>query len=143
MFKDTKYTKGSMAKNLCLLAMLTLLTGCFGSVAFLGPASTTAASGASGNIARGAFTSSVSYGVKKTTGKLPLEHAVAYAEEKNPRKKKEPCLSFAEITNSIQGDPKTPLSKKPKLSKDEWKLLIARINEISKICNFSIRFSFT
>ena len=100
MFKDTKYTKGSMAKNLCLLAMLTLLSGCFGSVAFLGPASTTAASGASGNIARGAFTSSVSYGVKKTTGKLPLEHAVAYAEEKNPRKKKEPCLSFAEITNS-------------------------------------------
>ena len=59
-----------MAKNLCLLAMLTLLSGCFGSVAFLGPASTTAASGASGNIARGAFTSSVSYGVKKTTGKL-------------------------------------------------------------------------
>jgi len=100
MFKDTKYTKGSMAKNLCLLAMLTLLSGCFGSVAFLGPASTTAASGASGNIARGAFTSSVSYGVKKTTGKLPLEHAVAYAEEKNPRKKKEPCLSFSEITNS-------------------------------------------
>ena len=100
MFKDIKYTKGSMAKNLCLLAMLTLLSGCFGSVAFLGPASTTAASGASGNIARGAFTSSVSYGVKKTTGKLPLEHAVAYAEEKNPRKKKEPCLSFAEKTNS-------------------------------------------
>ena len=46
---------------------------------------------------------------------------------------KSPCMVFAEITNSIQGDPKTPLSKKPKLSKDEWKLLIARINEISKM----------
>ena len=46
---------------------------------------------------------------------------------------KSPCMVFAEITNSIQGDPKTPLSKKPKMSKDEWKLLIARINEISKM----------
>jgi hypothetical protein len=87
--------------------MLTLLSGCFGSIAFLGPASTTVASGASGNIARGAFTSTVSYGIKKTTGKLPIEHAIAYAEEnayaddKNSNKnKKEPCLSFAEKTNS-------------------------------------------
>ena len=79
--------------------MLTLLSGCFGSMAFLGPASTTAASGASGNIARGAFTSTVSYGVKKQTGKLPIEHAVSYAEKKNSLKKKEPCKSFAEKTN--------------------------------------------
>ena len=46
---------------------------------------------------------------------------------------KSPCMVFAEVTNSVQGDPKTPLSKKPKLSKDEWKLLISRINEISKM----------
>ena len=89
-----------MKKNLCLLLLFTLLSGCFSSMAFLGPASTTAASGASGNIARGAFTSTVSYGIKKTTGKLPIEHAVTYAEEKNPKKKKEPCLSFVEKTNS-------------------------------------------
>jgi hypothetical protein len=89
-----------MKKNLCLLLILTLLSGCFGSMAFLGSASTTAASGASGNIVRGAFTSSVSYGIKKTTGKLPIEHAFAYAEEKKPKKKKEPCLSFDEKTNS-------------------------------------------
>ena len=44
-----------------------------------------------------------------------------------------PCMVFAEITNSIQGDPKTPLSKRPKLSQEEWKLLISRINEISKM----------
>ncbi len=89
-----------MKKILGLLLLLTLLSGCFGSMAFLGPASTTAASGASGNIARGAFTSTVSLGVKKQTGKLPLEHAIAYAEEKNPNDKKEPCLSFIEKTNS-------------------------------------------
>ena len=46
---------------------------------------------------------------------------------------KSPCMVFAEVTNSVQGDPKTPLSKKPKLSGDEWKLLISRINEISKM----------
>ena len=100
MLKITKFTKGSMIKNLCLLVMITLLSGCFGSVALLGPASTTAASGVSGNMARGAFTSTVSYGIKKQTGKLPIEHAVAYAEEKNSLNKKEPCLAFAEITNS-------------------------------------------
>ena len=99
MLKDTKFTKGSMKKNLCLLVIFTLLSGCFGSMAFLGSASTTAASGASGNIARGAFTSTVSYGVKKQTGKLPIEHAVSYAEKKNSLKKKEPCKSFAEKTN--------------------------------------------
>jgi len=46
---------------------------------------------------------------------------------------KSPCMVFAEVTNSVQGDPKTPLSKKPKLSEDEWKLFISRINEISKM----------
>ena len=99
MLYERKFKKGSMIKNLCLLAMFTFLSGCYGSVALLGPASTTAASGVSGNIARGAFTSTVSYGIKKQTGKLPIEHAVAYAEEKNSLKKKEPCLAFAENTN--------------------------------------------
>ena len=46
---------------------------------------------------------------------------------------KSPCMVFAEITNSIQGDPNTPLSKKPKLFKDDWDKLIYRINEISKM----------
>ena len=100
MFKLSRFTKGSMKKNLCLLFMFTLLSGCFGSMAFLGSASTTAASGASGNMARGAFTSTVSYGIKKTTGKLPLEHAIAYAEEIKPEINKKPCLSFVIKTNS-------------------------------------------
>lgn len=99
MLKEKKIIKGSMIKNLCLLAMFILLSGCYGSMALIGPASTTAASGVSGNIARGAFTSTVSYGLKTQTGKTPLEHAVAYAEEKNSLKKKEPCLAFAENTN--------------------------------------------
>jgi inosose dehydratase len=44
-----------------------------------------------------------------------------------------PCMVFAEITNSVQGDPKIPLSQRPKLSKDDWNTLISRINEISKM----------
>ncbi len=46
---------------------------------------------------------------------------------------KAPCMVFAEITNSVQGDPKTPLSQKPRLTNDEWRRLISRINEISKM----------
>ena len=44
-----------------------------------------------------------------------------------------PCMVFAEITNSVQCAPNTALSKRPKLSKDDWKKLIYRINEISKM----------
>ena len=44
-----------------------------------------------------------------------------------------PCMVFAEITDSIQGDPNTPLSKRPKLLEDDWTLLISRINEVSKM----------
>ncbi len=46
---------------------------------------------------------------------------------------KSPCMVFAEITKSIQGDPNTSLSQKPKLNDEEWKLLISRINEIGKM----------
>ena len=77
-----------MKKNFSLLIVFILLSGCLGSIAFLGPASTTAASSASGNIVRGAFTSSVSYGIKKQTGKLPSEHVVAYAKKSNQRAKR-------------------------------------------------------
>tara|TARA_B100001113_G_C20925094_1_gene541796 strand:+ start:8 stop:418 length:411 start_codon:yes stop_codon:yes gene_type:complete len=88
---------GSMKKILGLLLGLLLLTGCAESLALLGPTSTAVTGG---NIAQSAFSSAVNYGVKKQTGKSPVEHAIAYAEEINPEKKKEPCLSFAEKTNS-------------------------------------------
>ena len=86
-----------MKKILGLLLGLTLLTGCVESLALLGP---TAPAVTGGNIAQSAFSSAVNYSVKKQTGKSPMEHAIAYAEEVNPEKKKEPCLSFAEKTNS-------------------------------------------
>ena len=86
-----------MKKIFSLLAMSVLLSGCIESMALIGPATTGAGSG---KIAQSAMSSVLSYGVKKQTGKTPLEHAMTYADEMNPQKKKEPCLSFVEKTNS-------------------------------------------
>ena len=86
-----------MKKIFGFLLGLTLLTGCAESLALLGPTSTAVTSG---KITQSAFSTAVNYGVKKQTGKSPMEHAIAYAEEKNPEKKREPCLSFVEKTNS-------------------------------------------
>ena len=86
-----------MKKILGFLLGLTLLTGCAESLALLGTSSTAVTGG---NAAQSAFSSAVNYGVKKQTGKSPIEHAIAYAEEKNPQRKKEHCLSFADKTNS-------------------------------------------
>ena len=83
-----------MGKILGLLITLFLLNGCAESVALLGT------SASNGKIVQSSFNSVISYGVKKQTGKTPIGHAIAYAEEKNPEKKKEPCLSFVEKTNS-------------------------------------------
>ena len=83
-----------MGKIFGLLVALLLLSGCAESVALL-------STGASnGKIAQSSLNTALSYSVKKQTGKTPLEHAIAYAEKKNPEKKKEPCLSFVEKTNS-------------------------------------------
>ena len=83
-----------MKKILLLLSTIFLLTGCAESLALLG-------SGASnGRFVQSSLNSAISYGVKKQTGKTPLEHAIAYADKKNPEKKKEACFSFIEKTNS-------------------------------------------
>ena len=83
-----------MKKTLLLLSTIFLLNGCAESLALLG-------SGASnGRFVQSSLNSAISYGVKKQTGKTPLEHAIAYAEEKNPERKKETCISSFEITRS-------------------------------------------
>ena len=86
-----------MKKIFGLLTTLILLSSCAQSLTLLGPATTTVTGG---KLTQSAVSSSISYGVKKHTGKSPMEHAIAYAEEKNPNREKEPCLSFVEKTNS-------------------------------------------
>ena len=83
-----------MKKILGLLVILLFLNGCAETVALLGTGVS------NGKIIQSSISSSVSYGIKKQTGKTPLEHAIAYADQKNPQKKKEHCLSFIEKTNS-------------------------------------------
>ena len=86
-----------MKKVFFLLSTVLLLNGCAESVALLGGS----IGGASnGKMIQSSLNSVISYGVKKQTGKSPLEHALAYAEEKNPEKKEETCISFIERTRS-------------------------------------------
>ena len=86
-----------MKKIFGLLATLLLLNGCAETVALLG---TSVGSASNGKIIQSSFNSVASYGIKKQTGKGPLEHVVAYAEKINPEKQKQPCLSFVKKTNS-------------------------------------------
>ncbi len=74
--------------------MIFLLNGCAESLALLGTSTS------NGRLVQSSLNSAISYGVKKQTGKTPLEHAVAYAEEKNPERKKETCVSFIDKTSS-------------------------------------------
>ena len=83
-----------MKKILLLLSTTLLLNGCAESIALLG-------SGASnGKIVQSSLNSAISYGIKKQTGKTPVEHALAYAEKINPERKKETCITNLEITRS-------------------------------------------
>ena len=45
---------------------------------------------------------------------------------------KAPCIIFAEITDSIQGDEGKPLSKRPILKNEDWINYCKKINEIGK-----------
>ena len=86
-----------MRKIFVLLTTMLLLNGCAESVALLG---TSAGTASNGKILQSSFNSAISYGIKKQTGKGPIQHVIAYAEKINPEKEKEPCLSFIEKTNS-------------------------------------------
>ena len=45
---------------------------------------------------------------------------------------KAPCIVFAEVTDSIQGDENKPLSKRPTLDNDTWISYCKKINEVGK-----------
>ena len=83
-----------MKKILILLSTIFLLNGCAESLALLGTGTS------NGKIVQSSLNSAISYGVKKQTGKTPLEHAVAYAESVNPERKQETCISSIERTRS-------------------------------------------
>ena len=134
-----------MKKILLLLSTIFLLNGCAESLALLGP------SASNGRFFQSSLNSALSYGVKKQTGKTPLEHAIAYAETKNPERKKETCISSFEITrsefctiakkqisltNTVLANKKTEIAQKfPKITKKKEISLIERIAKKSVIYN--------
>ena len=83
-----------MKKISILLSTIFLLNGCAESLALLGP------SAANGKFVQSSLNSAISYGIKKQTGKTPLEHAIDYTETKNSERNKETCISSIEITRS-------------------------------------------
>ena len=83
-----------MKKILLLISTIFFLNGCAESLALLGTSTS------NGRVVQTSLNSAISYGIKKQTGKTPLEHAIAFAEEKNPMRKKETCISSFEITRS-------------------------------------------
>ena len=85
-----------MKKVFILLGALLFLNGCAESVALLGGS---VGGASSGKILQSSLTSSISYGVKHKTGKTPLGHVLAYAEEKNPEKKRD----HVSLSLKIQG----------------------------------------
>ena len=86
-----------MKKGFFLLIALFLLNGCAESVALLG---SSVGGASSGKIVQSSLNSAISYGIKQQTGKTPLGHVLAYADEKNPEKKQETCISFIERSRS-------------------------------------------
>ena len=130
-----------MRKILLLLSTIFLLNGCAESLALLGPGAS------NGRFVQSSLNSAISYGVKKQTGKTPLEHAIAYAEEKNPERKKETCISSFEITRSefctivkkqIKIKSTAMIKKTTDIVNEFPKNKIKEISEIEKIAKKSI-----
>ena len=118
-----------------------MLNGCAESLALLGPGAS------NGRLVQSSLNSAISYGVKKQTGKTPLEHVIAYAEEKNPEKKKETCISSFEITKSefctivkkqIKSKSTVIVEKTTDFVKEFPKNKIREISKIEKIAKRSI-----
>ena len=130
-----------MKKILLVLSTLFLFNGCAESLALLGT------SGSNGRIVQSSLNSAISYGVKKQTGKTPLEHAIAFAEENNPNKKRETCISSLEITRSefcsivkkqIELKSTTLMKKTEEIVVEYPKKKIKEISKIEKIAKKSI-----
>ena len=131
----------NMKKILILLSTIFLLNGCAESLALLGTGTS------NGKILQSSLNSAVSYGVKKQTGKTPLEHVIAYAEENNPERKKETCISSFEITRSefctivkkqIKSQSTAMVEKTTDFVKEFPKNKIKEISKIEKIAKRSI-----
>ena len=138
-----------MKKLSILFFTFLFLTGCYQSMALLGPAS----GAANGKVVQSSLQSAASYGIKKQTGKSPFEHVVAYSEQKdlencqkeNAQTKK--CLNLNEkllsaqslveqkdqIIKEIKSESKEVIQEKAKSARELAISVQAAIIEKSKI----------
>ena len=72
------------------------------------------------------------YGANLRTNSIDEEKNLIKDQLKLFKDCNSPCMVFAEVTDSVQGDPIIPLSKRPKLDKDDWNRFIYSINELVK-----------
>ena len=122
-----------MKKIFGFVVALLLLNGCAESFALIGT------SASSGKIAQTSLNSAISYGIKKQTGKTPLEHAIAYAEEKNPERKKELCISSIEKTRSeFCTIIKKQISSTNNALKEKTSEIVQKIPKINKLKEISL-----
>jgi len=77
-----------MKKIFILLASMFLLAGCIESLAVIG------GSAANGNLMQSSIQSGISLGIKKQTGKSPLQHVLNLAGNNERQKKQTKCSSF-------------------------------------------------
>ena len=138
-----------MKKLSILVFTFLFLTGCYQSMALLGPAT----GAANGKVVQSSLQSAASYGIKKQTGKSPFEHVVAYSVQKdlencgeeNAQIKK--CLNLNEkllsaqslveqkdqIIKEIKSESKEVIQEKAKSARELAISIQAAIIEKSKI----------
>ena len=85
-----------MKKVLCLLLSLCFVSGCYNSVAVLGPMS----GAANGKLVQSSVNTAINYGIKAKTGKTPLEHAFSGSSFNKKEVPNKPCVSFLESTTT-------------------------------------------
>ena len=126
-----------MKKIFILLASMFLLSGCIESLVTIGGGA------ANGKLSQSSLQSAASYGVKKTTGKTPIGHAINLVKKENSKENKscstfdnkkdlELCLMLEKRISSKQAkvEEKKYLNK---TSKELTSSLQFSINEKSKI----------
>ena len=121
-----------MKKILFSLSVILFLNGCAESVALLGTGAT------NGRVVQSSLSSTISYGVKMQTGKTPLEHAIAFAEEKNPERKKETCLSIERSKSEFCAVIKKQISSSTAVLIDGTTKIVQKLPKISKIKEISL-----
>ena len=72
------------------------------------------------------------YGASLRKNSVDEEKKLIHEQLKLFQDCKSPCIVFAEVSGSIQGDPNRKLSTRPQMSNDEWKSFCKKISEMGK-----------